>query len=169
MTQAQVKGALLFFSKAQCYKCHNGAALGGNGFAALGMNDLDAASPDDSLKKGRGFITGPADDYKFKIPQLYNLHDSPHYGHGASFHTVKDVIKYKNAGIPQNPAVPLASISKDFVPLGLTDQEINDLTDFVENALDDYEMYRHASLVVPSRLCIPNNDPISILDRGCLK
>jgi cytochrome c peroxidase len=55
-------------------------------------------------------FTGRADDeYKFKTPQLYNLIDTPFYGHGGSFATVRDVVEYKNAGDPQNAVVPLGA------------------------------------------------------------
>ncbi|MBT8401387.1 MAG: hypothetical protein KJO98_12985, partial [Rhodothermia bacterium] len=148
MNEQELRGAALFFGEAQCSSCHTGPALNSMAFHALGMNDLDGSVdprfnldpfngtvPED-VRRGRGGFTGNADDdFKFKTPQLYNLKDSPFYGHGASFTSIQDVIKYKNAGVSENSHVPSSSLSEYFVPLGLSDAEVDDLTAFVRDAL----------------------------------
>jgi cytochrome c peroxidase len=180
MSEEQLRGALLFFGKAECSACHTGPALSSMTFFALGMNDLDGAVdprvdlrsfggtvPDD-VRRGRGGFTGlVADNYRFKTPQLYNLADSPFYGHGASFATIRDVIAYKNAGVPQNPIVPTARLSSYFHPLGLTEGEIDELTAFIEEGLYDPELMRYVPAVLPSGNCTPQNDALSRQDLGC--
>lgn len=180
MTGQRYRGAVLFFGKAECSGCHTGPALNSMTFYALGMNDLDA-SPDprvtlapfggtvpDDVRRGRGGFTGdPADDHKFKTPQLYNLLDSPFYGHGASFSTVRDVVEYKNDGIPQNALVPAGQIAGAFHPLGLTDAEIDDLVAFLEEALYDPNLMRYAPSELPSGNCPTVNDAQSQRDLGC--
>ena len=114
MSDAEKNGALLFFGKANCVSCHTGPALNSMEFHAIGMNDLVGsgvygvgAGDVADAGKGRGSFTGnAADDYKFKVPQLYNLTSSPFFGHGGNFTTVKSVVDYKNAAIPQNMLIP---------------------------------------------------------------
>ena len=99
MSVQQLKGALLFFGKAGCSGCHTGPALSSkvgaeaeDVFFAIGFADFDTTASnihgvvDDKTSRGRGGFT---DDYKFKIPQLYNLIDTNVFGHGASFTSVR--------------------------------------------------------------------------------
>ncbi|MCB0685659.1 MAG: cytochrome-c peroxidase [Saprospiraceae bacterium] len=167
------KGAILFFGKANCVSCHTGPALNKMDFYGLGMDDLQGdgiygTSVDKAENRGRGgFTNNPEDDYKFKVPQLYNLKDSPFYGHGGNFHSVKEVIQYKNQAVAQNGRVPQSQIADDFVPLGLTDEEIDQLTRFVENALYDANLDRYNPSSLPSGFCFPVNDSFSKNDLGC--
>ncbi len=172
MTSAQKRGALLFFGKAQCNNCHTGPALSSMEFYALGMNDLEGAdvlgTVDAATKKGRGGFTGvEADNYKFKVPQLYSLKYNPFYGHGSSFTTVEEVIRYKNEAVAENSAVPSHQLAPDFRKLNLTEEEIMDLVVFVRDALDDANLLRYEPAMTPSGYCFPNNDPQSAQDRGC--
>jgi len=173
MSDNEKEGAILFFDKANCYQCHNGPSLALMKFSAIGMNDLLGAeilgSPvDEATRKGRGgFTQNPEDDYKFKVPQLYNLKSNGTYGHGASFASIKDVIMYKNIGVKQNFNVPVDALESDFVPLGLTENEVDKLTYFVENALQDNYLERYVPESVMSGNCFPNNDSESQQDLGC--
>ncbi|MGB1204949.1 MAG: cytochrome-c peroxidase [Chitinophagales bacterium] len=176
MTDSQKMGAILFFSKGKCNNCHTGPALSSMDFHALGMKDLhqndynDAffVNEEDAAHKGRGGFTGRLSDmYKFKVPQLYNLKDSPFYGHGASFRTIKDVISYKNEATPENPNVPNAKLSSAFHPLYLSDKEIDFIADFIENGLYDPNLERYIPESLPSGNCFPMNDMQSQVDLGC--
>jgi len=134
MSKAEKRGAIVFFETANCAKCHTGPALNSMEFHAFGMDDLDGNQvanydPENPSHKGRGgFTKEDKDNYKFKVPQLYNLTDSPFYGHGSSFTSIREVVEYKNAGETQNTNVPNAQLSDEFKPLYLSQQEIDDLT-----------------------------------------
>ena len=181
MTTQQLRGANLFFGKADCVSCHTGPALSSRAgaaedeiFFAIGFNDFDPSHPlihgviDDATKRGRGAFNGnPADDYKFKIPQLYNLTDTNVFGHGASFTSVKEVIRYKNNAVPQNSAA-MANLSEKFRPLHLTESEVNDLTAFIEEGLYDAWLDRYVPYSLPSDQCFPVADMQSAIDLGCL-
>jgi len=173
MFDAEKKGAIVFFGKGKCYECHTGPALNVMDFYALGMPDLNGAgvygtSPDKTENLGRGGFTGnAADNYKFKVPQLYNLKDSPFLGHGGTFTSVREIIEYKNAAQSINSAVPASQLAPEFTPLGLTDEEISNLTLFVESALYDAELYRYEPSSLPSGFCFPNNDLGTKNDLGC--
>ena len=109
MSQKEISGAEVFFGDGGCVACHQGPALSSpvgatsdQVFFAVGFDDLDTndiiGEVADGVRLGRGGLTGdPADNYKFKIPQLYNLADINVFGHGGSFSSVREVIEYKNA------------------------------------------------------------------------
>lgn len=171
LSESEKRGAVVFFGKAECSSCHTGPAMNSMSFHGYGMNDLNGpgiinGATDD---KGRGgFTANPEDNYKFKTPQLYNLTDSPFLGHGSSFRSVREVVEYKNNGIPQNPNVPESQLAEQFRPLGLTEQEITDLVNFIENALYDPYLSRYEPQTLPSGFCFPNNDVMSQIDQGCV-
>lgn len=177
MTTQQKKGAMVFFGKAGCYNCHNTPSLNAfpHRFFALGVKNLYqskynvfATSASDKRNIGRGGFTGKAEDmHKYKVPQLYNLRDVGFYFHGSSKTSLRDVVEYFNAGIPENKDVPASQISSLFHPLNLNKQEVDDLTEFLENGLFDPNLERYAPKRVMSGNCFPNNDPASKREMGC--
>ena len=140
------------------------------GFVALGMKDLEGGdilgnSADEASKKGRGgFSQNENDNYKFKVPQLYSVRYNGFYGHGSSFTSVKKIIAYKNSAVKENKDVPNTSLDARFKPLGLSEEEINLVTLFVEKSLDDKNLKRYTPKSVLSNNCIPNNDLQSQVD-----
>ena len=175
MTDQEKEGADLFFGKAGCVSCHNGPSLANMEFHALGMKDLFetneltyGADVNSDANLGRySFTKVDADKYKFKVPQLYNLADSPFYGHGSSFRNIRDVIVYKNKAVKENANVPDSQLAEDFKPLGLNDKEIDAITAFIKDALRDPNLLRYQPLSIRSGNCFPNNDPQSRIDLGC--
>lgn len=177
LSEQELEGALVFFDIKQgnCVSCHTGPALNSMTFHALGMNDLYQISEEvfksnefDPSVLGRGGFTGNSEDmYKFKVPQLYNLADSPFYGHGSSFRSIRSVVEYKNEAVPQKSAVPGSQLASEFSPLGLTDEEIENLTAFLTTALHDDNLERYVPDALPSGNCFPFNDPISKNHLGC--
>ncbi len=175
MTDEEKGGALLFFGKAQCVSCHSGPALNNMDFHALGMKDLIdcseetfATMEDDKANLGRGGFTGvESENYRFKTPQLYNLTQSPFYGHGSSFRSVRDVIAYKNRAVAENPRVPSEQLDPRFQPLELSEEEVDLLAAFVENALHDPDLERYVPESIPTGKCFPADDEQSRIDLGC--
>ncbi|MFK7933723.1 MAG: cytochrome-c peroxidase [Saprospiraceae bacterium] len=168
------RGALLFFGKAECGTCHTGPALNSMAFYALGMEDLYACSEETfqtaglGHDKGRGGFTGRMEEwYQFKVPQLYNLTDSPFYGHGSSFRTLREVVEYKNIARPQKVNLQNGRLASEFHSLQLTEVEIDDITAFLSTALYDSNLSRYEPSTLPSGLCFPNNDSMSKQERGC--
>lgn len=174
LTEVQKRGAKLFFGKAGCYRCHNGPALNGNTFHAVGVNDLcDVPGAlrtgiDDTRNLGRGDFTRRAEDmFKFKVPQVYNVKDMPFYFHGSSKQNLREVVEYFNEGVPENNRVPTNNISDFFHPLNLLESEIDDLTEFLAEGLYDPNLSRYVPEQVLSGNCFPNNDEASKADMGC--
>jgi hypothetical protein len=156
---------------------------------------------------GREEIThDPADAFRFRALTLRQLKTSGNFFHNAVLTNVRDVVEYFNAGIPMDPtAGAAATLDPRFTNprgagypngLGLTEQQVDDITDFLENALYDpalvtydpnsstdtfqpnvhdltYSKYRPdlAALgakdgFVPSGLAIDSNDPLTRRDEG---
>ena len=97
---------------------------------------------------GRQEIThNPNDAFKFRSLTLRQLKDGRNFFHSGAFTKVRDVVEYFNAGVPQDPtAGAAATLSKRFTQprgngyprgLGLSSRQVDDLTDFLENALYD--------------------------------
>ena len=178
MTDQQKEGALLFFGKAGCVSCHNSPSLNSSPhlFFSLGVYNhyqtgygVFRTDRHDKRNLGRGGFTGREEDMnQFKVPQLYNLKDFGFYFHGASKTSIRDVVEYFNNGIPENRDIPASQVTTLFRPLHLTEQEMDDLTEFLENGLYDANLVRYKPTQVMSGNCFPNNDLQSRMDMGCL-
>ena len=173
LSEDEKKGALLFFGKAGCYNCHYEKNLGSNTFHALGVSDLNQSgglptAGDGKKNLGRGgFTKDENDNYKFKVPQLYNLKGAGPYFHGSSKQTLEEVINYFNKGEKENIRVPEAQISSFFKPLSLSDQEKQHLMTFLTESLHDYNIMRYVPPYVYSGNCFPNNDALSREHTDC--
>lgn len=124
-------------------------------FFNLGLNDhplqaLNRAARHDPnhLDEGRREITfRDSDAFTFRTLTLRQLRDAKFFFHNGAFPSVKDVVRYFNTGVPQNAQAAAASsfTSRFSHPrgagsprgLGLSDEQVDDLTDFIENALYD--------------------------------
>ena len=178
MSKKEISGAEVFFGDGGCVVCHQGPALSSpvgatsdQVFFAVGFDDLDTndiiGEVADGVRLGRGGLTGdPVDNYKFKIPQLYNLADINVFGHGGSFTSVREVVEYKNEGVAQNDA-STSNLDYRFVPLNLSSSQIDDLVEFIEVSLRDPDLMRYEPTSLPSGLCVINNDETSRSELGC--
>ncbi len=173
MSDEEKEGAMLFFGKAACTSCHTSPGLSSLEFHALGVYDMYqrpsfGTSAADLRNFGRGGFTGLAEDnFKFKVPQLYNMRDTKFYFHGASHTSIRSVVEYFNEGIGENPNVPAEQLSEKYNPLFLTDEEMDQLTSFLVNALRDPDLMRYQPDEVLSGNCFPNADFESRLDLNC--
>jgi len=175
MTLQQKRGAELFFGKAACINCHNSPSFNNQRFAAVGVKNLFQSGHEvfrtdvnDARNKGRGGFTLRDEDlYKFKVPQLYNLKGIGFYFHGGSKNSLREVIEYFNEAKGENPDVPTERLDPQFQPLNLTNTEIDDLLEFLENGLYDDNLVRYKPYFTQSGFCFPNNDPQSKKDMGC--
>jgi cytochrome c peroxidase len=97
---------------------------------------------------GRREITArDSDAFKFRVLTLRQLKDGKFFFHNGSFSSVKDVVQYFNRGVPQDAvAAEAGTLTSRFTNprgpgspegLGLEEDQVEDLTDFLENALYD--------------------------------
>ncbi len=175
LTSVQRRGAKLFFKKAVdggagCYSCHSGPMLNkqvndpevaGVGafveenFYNLGLADhplqalnREARRDPNFRDDGRREITAREDDaFKFRVLTLRQVKDARFFFHNGSFTSVKDVVRYFNAGVPQDAEAGAAgTLTSRFTHprgpgssrgLGLSDDQVDELADFIENSLYD--------------------------------
>ena len=71
----------------------------------------------------------------FRTPMLRCVSSRPSFMHTAQFRDLRDVVEFFNDGGHRPDAVPGYLGDNELEPLGLTDQEIDDLTAFLR-ALD---------------------------------
>ncbi len=174
LTPAQKRGALTFFTDANCTSCHTSPAFNATKFFAIGVKDLDdlvsfKEGPELAKKNlGRAGFTGRDEDmHKFKVPTLYNLQRTPFYFHGSSKNNLEDVVEYFDRAIPENPDVAPEQIAAEFRPLYLTDQQKADLVDFLKHSLQDSYVEEYMPSALPSGNCYPNADLLSRQEIGC--
>lgn len=173
MSADEKAGAILFFGKANCSNCHYNENLGSLEFHALGVKDMDQLPsyntfPSDKRNLGRGgFTLLEEDNFKFKVPGLYNIKDTPFYFHGASKRSLEEVIEYKTLAQSENPRVSNSRLSEKFLPLQLSAEEKAQLVAFLEKSLTDPALERYGVSSVLSGFCFPNNDYQSRVDLGC--
>lgn len=177
LTSSQLRGARLFFTPAEggaggagCFTCHSGPMLNkqfddgdvagvgefvAQNFHNLGLGDHPVQALNREVRQdptfrdeGRKEISGDEDDaFKFRTLTLRQLEDGRFFMHNGSFTSVAEVVRYFNAGVPQDrEAGAHVSLSKRFTNprgpgfprgLGLKDSEVRDLVDFLENGLYD--------------------------------
>ncbi len=89
-----------------------------------------------TIKEGAEITFNSADAFKFRVVMLRQLKDARTFFRNGSFTKVWDVVQYFNAGIPQDPVAGAAPRCRNRFtrPLGLRDHQVDDLTDFLENA-----------------------------------
>jgi cytochrome c peroxidase len=149
---------------------------------------------------GRQEITGNSDHaYKFRSLTLRQLKDARTFFHNGSFTSVRDVVRYFNRGVAQDPHFAGRANTLEprftnprgrFAPrgLGLDEDDIDALTDFLENALYsptfadefqptradlEYSTYRPELSALGAKdgellsgLAVDNDDPLSRRDQG---
>jgi cytochrome c peroxidase len=133
------RGVELFFGeKGDCWHCHGQFNLTTFGFH---NNAIDSVSTRD---EGRYRVTNAASDIgKFKTPTLRNVALTAPYMHDGRFQTLNQVLRhYNSGGLPHPNKDPLMR------PLGLSEQEIQDIIAFL-NALSDPEFISNPAFQAP--------------------
>ena len=142
--------------------------IGDHPIQALNRQSQFGASPN-RHDLGRGEITEKAiNAFGFKVPTLRQLKEAVTFFHDGAprFRNVRDAVAYFNAGVPEDPVAGAApTLDSRFTNprgagfpngLGLTDAQVDELTDFIENGLYDPAL-SHYDPTSPTRLF--NLDP----------
>ena len=123
MTAQQIRGYDVFVNKAKCDQCHEGINFTTNAYHNLGVG-TDRPNPDE----GRSAVTrNPADWGAFKTPTLRESANTAPYMHDGSLKTLRDVVDYYDKG-----GIPNKNLDEKIKPLRLTEQDKNDLVEFLK-------------------------------------
>ena len=141
LSDDQKEGLLLFFGKAKCDVCHSGPMLSDWSHHALGVEENPSRPETPDYGKDSVFT--------FRTPTLRNIEITGPYMHNGMHSTLEEVMVFYNEGVGRSPYV--TDISPDFVPLGLTDDEIDKVIAFMY-ALTDEDFDKEAPTSVPSGL-----------------
>jgi len=164
ISESAKRGWQLFQGKARCITCHEfnrsnpfftdnkyhniGVAMNQEGFAELARKaellvkegKLDQRKLDELAlnpaysELGRFLVTfNPKDIGAFKTPTLRNVELTAPYMHDGSEATLLDVIEFYNRGGNENP-----NLSGEMRPLNLTDQEKQDLVEFLKSLTGEF-------------------------------
>lgn len=164
LTAEQVAGMELFNGKAGCIQCHNGAQATDENYYNLGVPPAERWEEDglaqvtfryeiyakgvtqDMYRKlkddpGLYFRTKQKNHMgKFRTPPLrYTAYTAP-YMHNGSFWDLREVVEFYNAGGGDNDFTDgtMAATKSDLIkPLGLSDDEIDQLVAFLEGFSGD--------------------------------
>jgi cytochrome c peroxidase len=154
LTSQQKLGLELFFTKARCSSCHGGPMFSDFLFHVLGVpqqgGGKDVLPGDDAGREEH--TLSPADRYAFRTPTLRNAEFTASYMHDGAFATLEEVVRFYDRGAtPRHPAVPDALVD-DFVrdPLGLTDEEVVAIVEFMKALTDPGTALDPALLTVPA-------------------
>jgi cytochrome c peroxidase len=162
MSDAAMRGSLLFRGKARCAVCHTinqaypffsdqiyrntGVAAGHNNFDQIASEAMKRVKGDDAAMKlaslgkmegsselGRFMVTGNALDLgAFRTPSLRNVELTAPYFHDGSAATLLDVVKFYVKGGNENPMKAWELMAVD-----LTDEEQSDLVEFLKSLTSD--------------------------------
>ena len=152
LSEAALRGMEVFQSKAGCIQCHNGALLTDESFhnlsvpenplfkedsyvqTALRYQHYIRGVPEELYRRadrdlGLYYTTKRSEDKgKFRTPPLRYLVYTAPYMHNGVFETLEEIIEFYDQGGGKDPhKSPLMK------PLGLTDQERQDLVEFLKS------------------------------------
>ncbi len=123
MTAEQVRGMAVFFDKAKCDRCHEGANFTLNAYANLGVG-TDKPDPD----VGRYAVTkDPRDWGVFKTPTLREIEHTAPYMHDGSLKTLEEVVEFYDKG-----GIPNRNLDPTVKPLHLSAAEKSELVAFLK-------------------------------------
>jgi cytochrome c peroxidase len=176
LTLKEKEGALVFFEKGRCSRCHHGVLLSNQAFQGAGIPQIGPGQTKDKNDEGRFLITGKEfHKYGFLTQPLRNIALTAPYMHDGALATLKEVVNHYNnpsRGIDDfsvNTVQKLyGKIYNEFIyvdknpyrniyrkqaiappikrPLALDDQQINDLVCFLKKSLTQKEFHRKLNL-----------------------
>ena len=181
LSEAEKRGALLFFGKAGCGSCHLGPQLTDQLFHSIGVPQVGPGfAPESPEDHGRERVTGAAGErYQFRTPPLRNVELTGPYMHDGAYTTLQAAVRHylnTNTALRSYDAAQLredlrashvsdpstldamASTIDALVqsPLALSDAEVDDLVAFLRSLTDPTA--RDLSGTIPSS--VPSGLPV---------
>lgn len=138
LSDSAKRGREIFFTaKGSCTACHVGANLADEKYHNLGIG-MDKEEPD----LGRFTVTGDDKDRgAFKTPTVRNVALTAPYMHDGSLKTLEEVVEWYAKGGHPNP-----HLSKDVKKLELSDQDKQDLVEFMKACTGEFPQVEQGRL-----------------------
>ena len=156
ITESAKRGAHLFYGSANCASCHSGKLLTDQQHHDLCVPQLGPGKdPNTGLDPGRVLVTGnKADEFAFRTPPLRNVAATGPWMHNGAYTNLEDAVRHHldpaaalanydlqqldpelQSMVRMDPDV-IAALVAEIDPLldvglGLSDQDVNDLTAFL--------------------------------------
>ena len=156
LSDAAIRGMVLFTGRGQCILCHTGPNFTDNEFHNIGLdrgnrpldqgrypaikqvktdpfNGQGSYSDDTSLEANQALhYVAPKDNNlgEFKTPTLRNIANTAPYMHDGRFAELKEVLEFYST-LPDTPAI--GHREESLQPLNLTEEELNDLKAFLDS------------------------------------
>lgn len=89
------RGAILFYGRADCARCHTGPALTDGQHHAIGVPQVGPGKDFPFEDTGRGLVTGDPDDrYRFRTPSLRNVALTGPWMHDGAYTTLENAVRH---------------------------------------------------------------------------
>jgi cytochrome c peroxidase len=94
LSEAELKGGLIFFGKGRCAVCHQGAYFSDFDFHPVPFPQVGFGKNGFGVDYGRFNVTHDPDDlYAFRTPPLINVSQTAPYGHAGALPTMADAVR----------------------------------------------------------------------------
>ncbi|MEO8199771.1 MAG: cytochrome c peroxidase [Gemmatimonadota bacterium] len=94
LSDSAKRGALLFYGRGQCSRCHSGSLMTDQEFHNIGVPPLERPGVD-SLDQGRGAVSGSSvDRFAFRTPPLRNVSVTGPWMHDGVYSTLEAAVKH---------------------------------------------------------------------------
>jgi cytochrome c peroxidase len=105
LSDSAKRGALVFYGRGRCVKCHAGNLLSNQNFQNIASPQLGPGKVAGGLDPGRGVVTGVAQEqFLFRAPPLRNVALTGPYMHNGAYVTLEAAVRHYS-----NPRVALAT------------------------------------------------------------
>jgi cytochrome c peroxidase len=95
LTDAQRRGGILFFGRADCAQCHGGPAFTDGRHHAIGVPQVGPGKDFPFEDTGRALVTGDPDDaYRFRTPSLRNVAITGPWMHDGAYTTLAAAVRH---------------------------------------------------------------------------
>jgi cytochrome c peroxidase len=134
LNDSQIRGLHLFRTKARCMNCHQGSNFSDNKFHNTGLvmqgTEFEDFGKFDTTKISEDFGT-------FRTASLRNVVKTAPYFHHGQTKTIKEILDMYNKGMPESQ-----NKSKLIKPLGLNNNELSDLENFLNSLSENMPIVR---------------------------
>lgn len=140
LSEAELKGGLVFFGKGRCAVCHQGAYFSDFDFHPVPLPQVGFGKNGFGIDYGRFNVThDPADLYAFRTPPLINVSQTAPYGHAGALPTMADAVRAHSDPLALINSQEMAPLERhEFFKRMMAAEKVRPLMNFLSD--EDIEM-----------------------------